>query len=755
MFEWLSASVARRAWAWLGGWLAVAVLLTWLSPSRARLEAVEPPSLIPADQPYNRSLELERRAFPELASRTHTVLVFERPAGLTAADHVYLGELTERLRKAGRSGTGWRLQSPADQPLFRSRLLSSDGQAALVVVLSDANYVTHHSQVEVQRIEAICRSGLPAGLVLEITGEGGLGRDLGGASARAYRRTTWVTVIVLLGLLALIHRSPLAALVPLATVGVSVYVALAVLNLLAVAGWGIGDIEKTFVVVLLFGSGVDYSLFWIWRYREVLADGGDRILAVADSLTATGPAIATSAATTILGFVMLTTARLLPSHNAGRTLAIALSIALAAALTLVPATVRLMGRAFFWPRRIDVADDDKHVGLWNRAASWVTARPGTLVLVVLVGLCPLIWAGWHVQYQYDALGVLPAGSSAARGQPVAERHFGADRLFSWTCLVRAPGMDTRGEFAARQSMELGDLCAGVEGVSDVWSLATPLGRSASSGFLGDLAGQIGRRTAAPFYVNANEHCLRLEVMVDAAPLSRRAMDSCRATLGKVRQWAESSLGPQAQVYATGLTPYILNIKALSDRDHLRVTGLVVAAIGLVVLIWVRRVVLTVCMVAATLLVYMATLGAANLLFVYATETAGIDWKVRLFLFVVLVAVGQDYNIFVVSRILEERRRHPPAEAVRAAVVRTGSVISSCGLIMAATLCSLAATGLPLLQQLGFAFAFGVLLDTFVVRPLVIPAAYLLSLRIERPKAPSVAGSRPDDQPGTKNEDANA
>ncbi|MCH7813758.1 MAG: MMPL family transporter [Planctomycetes bacterium] len=217
------------------------------------------------------------------------------------------------------------------------------------------------------------------------------------------------------------------------------------------------------------------------------------------------------------------------------------------------------------------------------------------------------------------------------------------------------------------------------------------------------------------------------------------METCRRALDRIRAEAVSAFRPESgsatdptadvKLYATGLTPYILNIKTVADADQRRVTLLVVAVISLIVLIWVRDPGLTVCMVVATLMVYAAALGITDAFFRCVLATGGIDWKVKLFLFVVLVAIGQDYNIFMVSRIRQERKNHDPREAVGRAIVRTGSVISSCGLIMAATLGSLAATGLPLLQQLGFAFACGVLLDTFLVRPLLVPACYLLLRRL--------------------------
>ena len=705
----------------------VAVILAWVAPSEERIAAVEPQSLIPADQPYNVAVELARRAFPSLASRTRTVLVFERPGGLNESDHAYLGKLTARLAAAATEYSAWRVQSPTSQPFLRTRLLSSDGQAAMILVHSDSNYVTHRSGAEVTRIESLARQDLPTGLTLEVTGEGGLGRDLAAASQEAFRRTTWVTVMALLVILAGVYRAPLAALVPLLAVAASVYAALSALNLLALAGWGISNTEKTFTVVLLFGSGIDFSLFWMSRYREELALLGTADDAFVSALGSTGPAIATSAATTVFGFLMLMSANLLPSHNAGRALGFALLIALAAALTLVPALSRLLRKVLFWPRASRPPAEGRS-RVWAAAAKPVIRRPGVVFVIVVLLLAGPVWSGVNVEYHYDALGVVPAGSSSARGQRIAERHFSAGDLFSWSCLIESPAVTANATTEAERAGQLADLVTGVDGVTDVWSIADPLGRQNANSLTAAAIRSAGLAQAMPYYVGTDPPCLRLEVMLDAPPLSRRAMATCTAVTDLVRAWADRTLGPDARVHGTGLTPYILNIKSISDADQRRVMILVAAVICLIVWVWVRDIPLTICMVAATLAVYAATLGATDVFFRDVLGRPGIDWKVKLFLFVVLVAVGQDYNIFVVSRIRQEHRRRPAGDAVRRAITRTGSVVSSCGLIMAATLGSLAATGLSLLQQLGFAFAFGVLLDTFLIRPLLVPAFYLLARR---------------------------
>jgi RND superfamily putative drug exporter len=207
-----------------------------------------------------------------------------------------------------------------------------------------------------------------------------------------------------------------------------------------------------------------------------------------------------------------------------------------------------------------------------------------------------------------------------------------------------------------------------------------------------------------------------------------------------------SAGRKVNVHLSGLTPYIIAVRDVSGRDQRRVMILATAMITVIVFLLTRNLTLTVFMVFATLLTYGATLKFTDLFVIHVVGLQGIDWKVRLIVFVIVVAVGQDYNIFLVSRLMEERQKTSEHEAVRRAVISTGSVISSCGIIMAATLGSLWAGELSLLRQVGFALALGILIDTYFVRPLLIPS-FFLAVQRHRAAAPAPERSLAPEQPG--------
>jgi RND superfamily putative drug exporter len=708
-------------------WLLVMVGLVIYGPSAERMAERDTAGFLAPHEPSEEARTLEAELFPDVGSPSRTVFVFERDRELTDADEAYIREISERLAERGRKLGRWRVISPMQQPYLRRRLISPDGRAAMVIVNGSLHWATFRSGLDVKEMDLIARADPPPGLTIEVTGPGGLGRDLGEAGERALHRTTWVTVTVVLVILLVVYRAPLAAMVPLVSVGLTVTATLHLLDFLSLAGWSISAMEKTFAVVLLYGSGVDFAMFWMARYREEAERDSDLRAAAARATAAVAPAIIASAGTTIAGLSMLIMADFIPSKNAGRVLAVALSMSLFAALTLIPAVARRMGGLLFWPSRIAASGGWRQPKMSRLLARGVTGGPVVAIAVCMVVLAWPVIDGTRVSYRYDGLGVAPPGSSTERGQQIAERHFSSAQLYSWSCLVELERPLVEMARQVRLAERVADALAATAGVADVWGLVQPLGRGSRASVLDAAASRLAR----PSYVTQDGRYMRWEVLQQDAPFSNTAIVSQMSAMSAVSEAVVGAgVGP-AKVRAAGMTPYIVNIKEVTDRDHRRVTWLVLCVIFAILVIWLRRLALPLVMVAATLMVYYATLGVTEIVFRDLLGHAGIDWKLRLILFVILVAVGQDYNIFIVSRIVQERRTFNAREAVGRAIGRTGAVISSCGVIMAATLGSLMAAGLPLYTQLGFAFAFGVLLDTFVIRPVVVPSAYLVLERLRR------------------------
>jgi RND superfamily putative drug exporter len=732
VFQHLGKLVARRPAAIVLAWLAAGIALFAVDSKLANRKTGEPTSFLPAGSEQQRALTLMSRAFPTLAARSQVAVVTCRPSGLQPEDMKYLNELAIAVQQyAAAHKLRWSVLSPAGEYL-RQRLVSADHEAALLIVNLPSFYVNTAAAEATNAVEKLSQTNRPAGLEVELSGTAAAGRDYGNATKRGVRRTLWVTILCVVVILLLVYRSPVAAAIPIIGIGICTTMALHTLDLLAILGWSFSDLERMFTVVLLYGAGTDFAMFWLARYREERDRFGraDGRAAAAEATCRVGPAIVASSATTILGLLSLITTDMVPTHSAGKVLGVVLCWAPIAGVTLIPAMVCLTGRTTFWPSRHVAVTTLGQRRLWPHLAAIVVRRPATVLIAGIAILAPAAVHSAFIRFQYDALSELPPGSSSERGAVIAEQHFPPGALYPVTLLVHeergGAGVAAMRAVGARITTAI----ARVHGVEDVYDLSHPFGLQAKP--IEGLKGVLLNAAAEPFYISPQTRTIRLELMLRGGPFSLDAMHAfqeVRAAADRIAQSDTSGFGPQTQVLALGATPYIVEVRKYMTRDEWRVWIGATVVIWLVLTILVRRIGLSLFMVAATLLTYAATLGISHEFFTRVLGAEGLDYKVKLFLFVIIVAVGQDYNIFLITRLRQEADEYGDEEGTQRAIIHTGSVISNCGLIMAATLGSLGAGGLELLRQLGFALALGMLIDTFVARPLLMPSFWLCARRI--------------------------
>ncbi len=736
MFYRLGASVARHPVLWIIGWLAFIVLLGVVAPPSGELIRSEPDSLLPPSAPNNRAFEFLLEAFPDSASRSQIIVVCYRPTGLTEADRAYLKRLAHDItdlsnQQAALDGDQyrWQVRSPDLQPYLAGKLISRDKQVGLILINLPVNFVTMRAKSAVDKVEALTEQDRPEALDVYLTGSAGVGHDYSLMAKTALDRTMLVTIVAVMVILAVVYRAPFAAAVPLVSIGLSVYGAFQVLSLLAEIGWQVSAIEKMFTVVLLFGAGTDYALFWMSRYREEWLSRLDRVTAVARTMDGVGPAILASASTIIFGLAMMIAADFVLSNNAGKVLGLVLLLALAAALTLAPALAVLMGKRLFWPGRMVSRGVIGQRKLWPRLGSLVVRKPWHVLLGGFLVMAPAIYTATQMEFRYDTIAELPDSAPSMRGRFVAQDHFPPGEAFATTLVVRHPDL-TEAKTARRLTGTLIERLADIEGITDVRGLTEPLGLERKARNQGRMLMLMAADRVREEYLSTDPPALKLEFVTEHQPFVEEAFQTVTRAKAETRRIAQDVLGDDTEVLACGLTPYMIDIRDVSTADHQRVTVLVVAVILLIVVALIRDVPLSIFMLTATLMTYLATLGITEWVFVGLFGQDGVDWKAKLFLFVIIVAVGQDYNIFLASRLFQEREHFSEREAVERAVVRTGSIISSCGVIMAATLGSLMASGLKLMEQLGFAMSAGILIDTFLIRPLLIPSFYLILRRVQ-------------------------
>ena len=629
-------------------------------------------------------------------------------------------------------------------------------------------------------------------LQIGFSGSAAVGGDLLRSAKDSIENTELFTIILVVLILSFVYRSPMLVAMPLITISVSLMVATSIIALLTqlnqipgLEWWHFKVFTTTriFIVVILFGAGTDYFLFLASRYKEELERGYGHSQAIARALAAVGDALAASALTTILGLATMFFADFGKFANSGPAIGLCLAVTLLACITLAPALLRALGAAVFWPfgipRPKDVtAESDDTVQatvspgrfswLWERVARLIVTYPGWIMTVCTL---LLLWPAYHGLHAggnvtYDFLRQLPDDRPSKQGAELMARHFPVGEGGPLTVVAYKPD----GAFDTKEGREkirtLNDQLY-VDGVTQVRSIADPLGDFPPDAQVGLFRPEAWRKRAASehprsmeiFVATQGEYAggvTRLDLILDCDPFSPKAekiLGLVEQKLKLIEADPDSPWHGATFAYA-GIAASIRDLKLVTQSDNLRIQILVVLAVLAVLLVILRRPLVCIYMIATVLFSYFVTIGVTEWFFAwsYGPSYQGLDWKVPLFLFVILVAIGQDYNVYLATRVFEEQARLGMLPGLQHAVVRTGGIITSCGVIMAGTFISMTsgtwgptiskwipavgdlmgtqAGALPAIVQLGFALALGVMLDTFIVRPILVPAFLALLARFQ-------------------------
>ncbi len=715
-----------------GRWLTIAVWVVlgaagWFGHSRiADVTAAGQASFLPADSESTQAIEAldtgGEKANGGVAEEVPAVIVFNRPGGLSEADLRAIGRIGDGLNALAITGA-----TPIIDPFSADASeslgevatiargvgpLSRDGEAALVVLAlnaADRGAVTGG----VQRIREYLAKHTPTGINAYVTGPAGIAADLEQVADEASDTLLVATLSLVLLLLLLVYRAPLLALLPLLVVGAAYLVATGLAYLLIDAGWITANSEGTMLLlVLIFGAGTDYSLLLVHRYREELDRGRPAAAALPLALRESMPAIGASGGTVIAAMLVLLVANLESTHWLGPILAIGIATMLAAAFTLLPALLAALGPRAFWlsrrsrgalvaPGATKEPRDGEQAGVWERVAEFVRRRARVLILLITAGLLVLAVGNLshHGTIGFGQGETKPTDSS--RGTKVLEEHF-------------PPGIASP-LAAVVEDRDLRRVAAGMEELREV-KLVLPVPASA---------------TGSPKSV--------VVIVLKGNPYSGDAAAEVEGIRERLHELAPSGLlgGIPAENY---------DIEQTNARDTRIVIPLVLLVVGLILVAVLRALAAPAYLLATVVLSFGATLGLCTFLF-SQLSSEGVAFNLVLMAFIFLVALGVDYNIFLMTRAREEASAHGTREGILAALVNTGGVVTGAGLILAGTFATLTLLPLEELVQIGATVAIGVLLDTFIVRALLIPAiTYRLGDRAWWPGSAAPRGAAPDSPP---------
>jgi putative drug exporter of the RND superfamily len=858
-----SLVIDRPAWV-VVFWVATAGAMGCFAPNLTRLAAEGQVNLLGGDSESKRAGEALRRAWPDQAYESLVVAALHRSGGLAAVDKGYATRLAQRIGGDDRPKAILRVLGPGSPPEIAGRLESRDGTVVLVAVPLSTSFVAPATQEAIAWLQAQARAArldLPKGLEVRWGGDALIGRDYMRNVRISLDRAAVATVVLLLGVLFAVYRSVWLALIPMATIGISLVISRSVLAWMTLAGWEVSPLVELFLVVLLFGCGTDFCLLVSWRFGEHW-DGDDPARAMRLALERSWSTLLTSAGTVIVGLSLMGTTRFKLFATTGPSVAIGLAITLAATLTLTPALLVIVARLI--PRACTGLRAPPS-GLWERVARLALARPIVSWLVTILIMAPLAVLGLRSSFVQDVMSEMPSDMTSVKNLRWLATKFDAGSLAPLTVVLESDS-DLRGSEGLALIDDVSRFLARQRGVLEVRSATQPLGSTgpldparlserlrvvnaaqlqmesasrrlekglnegtaklraalwleeqtgisltgspdATRGALAsslrrawgallagrgtssqpesiaqsndprnvlvseltraaDGAGQIaagaaqarhevssilenpvGRRAlnrlmineetvgdhpelrlSFSAYITLDGHRSRIDLTQIDRIYSAAAMDQVETLRRRINEFLGDVEGLHVTARIAGENAESADIRALIHSDQVQSWYVVSVGVFLVLLLTLRDPLVCLNLVGTMILPYAFALGATHLLFVTIEGAAGIDWKVPYFLFVLLVAVGVDYNVFLMARLREQAHHRELGAAIIRAVGQTGGLITSAAAITACSFASFLLSPLGSLRQLGFALVVGITIDALIVRPLLVPCGHLLTRR---------------------------
>jgi RND superfamily putative drug exporter len=655
-------------WVVVGFWLVVLVISFPLSGKLMGAEKNDASAWLPPNAESTKVLNVQERfqspnVFP-------AVVVYERTSGLTPADRAKAAADARSFARLHGVGTG-QVTGP---------IPAADGRAIETIVKVNLGAKGWNGAAKAaDSIRAITNSN-SGGLTSHITGPLGNAADNSKAFKGIDSTLLFSAAAVVILILLITYRSPVLWLLPVISSVVALIVAQAVIYLLAAhAGLTVNAQSAGILLVLVFGASTDYALLIVARYREELRRHDRRHPAMAEALRRAGPAIIASAATVILALLTLSAAELASTKSLGPVLAIGVAVGLLVMVTLLPALLVTFPRGVFWPYRPTYGSaEPTHRGVWARVGWAMALRPRVtwITTAVILGILALGATGLKASGLTNAQSFRGHPDSVT-GEAVLARHFPAGAGEPVVVIGKASA-----------AAPLRSAFATTPGIAHV---TTPVARASYA---------------------------YLEGTLTVPPDSRPAYN----TIDRVRSAVHAVPGASALV--GGTTAINLDVARASAHDRNLLLPLILVVVLVILALLLRALVTPLILTATVVLSFAAALGVSAFFFDHVFGFGGADTSFPLFLFVFLVALGIDYNIFLMTRVREEAIRRDARRGALVGLAATGGVITSAGFVLAGTFAALATLPVTFLTELGFAVAFGILLDTIVVRSVLVTALNL-------------------------------
>ncbi len=767
IFALIGVASVRLRYLIVPAWIVVTILAVRTLPALSSVAKDTTSGFLPANVP---SVQAANMASPfQDVSLGTANLIAVRDGGLTKADNAAIDALEAKIKTLDT------VKGVVDLGI------SGDGAARQVLIEAQVTTfgMTNGPDVLVAAIRNAATAAAPAGLQTHLTGEIPTLVDNENASGASQDRTQTFSLLFILVLLILAYRALLAPFVTLIPAVIVLALSGPVIAEAAGAGIQVSSITQFMLIVLVLGAGTDYGVFLVFRVREELRRGLSGPDAVIRAVTRVGESITFSAFTVIAALSSVTLAEFGLYQSMGPALAIGIGLMLAAGLTLLPALLAIFGRAVFWPSDVSHREVER-VGIWDRVGVIATRRPAvTLILgAILFGgmAATLLTTGTS---GFGDVSPSASGTDSAAGAAALNAHYPSSQVVRTLVLFQfdRPVWDDPSKLATAQ--------AGLSALPQFKSVVGPLdpnGIPLTTAQLTQLHTALGpprqlppvpTTSAVPVELyNAyraegqliSPDGLTVEYSAEvggADQSSPAALDSVPGLRDEVNR-----VGTAAGAATTGLLgnlEFSYDIRNISGSDLERIIPIVAVLIAILLAVVMRSAIAPLYLVASVVISYLGALGLTGILFVRIGGQAGLNFVLPFLMFVFLMALGSDYNILVMSRIREEAHHLPLRDAVARAIGKTGSTVTTAGVILGGSFAVLAiavggTAGADQIQQIGYGIAAGVLMDTFFVRSLLVPSVVVLlgrwnwwptKLGVDEPAptTPPVGASRPEPTEG--------
>jgi len=772
IFGGIGAFAVKFRWFVIAAWLIAAIAVPKFLPSLASVTQGNNSAFLPASAPSEHAANLAAPFGISINETPVPVVAAVSQGTLSPADQAWITSLQHDLATVP--------HVVKVQDLGRS----GDGQAAQLQVLSNVNGGGNPNDLTnlVNNLRSKIHSAAPpAGMDVHLAGQVAIQVDQQKQSGNTGNEVQGVALVFILVLLFLIFRSVLAPFITVIPALLSVTIAGPLIGEAAHAGLKVSQLSQLMLIVLVLGAGTDYGLFLVFRVREELREGKDPKDAVRSALTRVGETITFSALTVIAALLSLLAATFQIYSQLGIPLAIGIGTMLLAGLTLLPALLAVFGRVAFWPTKTKAGTGKS--GVWGRTAARIVRRPALPLIIGVIAFGAIAIA--VPSYKPGGFGgtiSAPAGTDSAAGTALLNKHFPQSSANPTNLVYKLsqPVWDNLSAVPAAESqLHASGLFTGITGpLNPVGVTLTPQQYTSLRGLFGSASAlpatpshplpsqvplaayQVYRATAQ--YISSDGRTIQFETGLKAGDPSTTAamtaVPSVRTATGQVAR----TLGA-ADWGVAGEAPAFYDISQISDTDLTRVVPIAIVVIGLLLIVVMRSLVAPIYLIVSVALSFFAALGLSVIIFMKIGGESGLTFILPFLMFVFLLALGEDYNILVMSRIREEAHHLPLRDAVTRALNATGTTVTSAGLVLAGTFAVFAVvggrgSGGSQIVDVGIGLALGVLMDTFIVRTVLVPCTVILLGRwnwwpskLSRLEIPENGGTGLDSAPVTARE----